>query len=92
MTPGITVTRILRNILRIPVPNTVRQLGNIERLSLAVTEPVIGNNLSPNRALLSIVSENILSSGAFDVPAVPSLNITRSKPSKSVRSIFRLFS
>lgn len=75
MTPGITITRILRDILRIPVPNTVKQLGPIERISLATTDAVIGNNMKINRFLVSLVGENILSTGMEDTPAA---NVTKS--------------
>ncbi|CAL8137147.1 unnamed protein product [Orchesella dallaii] len=60
MTPGVIVTRILRDIMRIPVPNLTKRLNTVESLSLAVTDAVVGNNMNLNRLLVTLVGDNIL--------------------------------
>lgn len=60
MTPGIVVTRILRDILGIPVPNMIKYLKSREKSTLEDTDALIRSNLNASRLLVTMLGESVL--------------------------------
>lgn len=85
MTPTVTVTRILRDVLQIPIPRMAKLQNHVEKINLAASDPVIRTNAIINQKLVRIVGENILGAGYYHAEMVedsPPANLTSTLISK----------